>query len=160
MAPPIPRPVAPSPERSRLLGRVRQRGTAPEEAVAAALRAAGLAYRRNVRALPGSPDFANRQRGFAIFVNGCFWHAHRGCRRATVPKNNRDFWVAKFAANRRRDAAAIRALRRLGFRVLVIWECEVATCGPRLGRLASRLPKAGARRSQRKPQPRLGISSQ
>lgn len=130
------RPIPQSPERSRLLGRVRQSRTAPEETVAALLRARGLAYRRTVRALPGSPDFANRARRWAIFVNGCFWHCHTGCRRATVPKNNRTFWVAKFAANRRRDAAAIRRLRAMGFRVLVIWECQVATCEPRLDRLA------------------------
>ncbi len=130
------RPTPQSPERSRLLGRVRQARTAPEEAVAALLRARGLAYRRGVRALPGSPDFANRARRWAIFVNGCFWHRHTGCRRATLPKNNRAFWAAKFAANRTRDAVAIRRLRASGFRVLVIWECEVATCGPRLDRLA------------------------
>lgn len=128
------RPLPQSPERSRLLGRVRQKKTAPEEAVAKALRALGLAYRRNVRSLPGSPDFANARRRFAIFVNGCFWHAHTGCRRATTPKNNRAFWEAKFAANRARDAAAIRALRRAGFRVVVIWECEVATAQARLAR--------------------------
>ena len=129
-----PRPVAETPERARLLGRVRQRRTAPEEAVAAALRALGLAYRRNVKSLPGSPDFANVRRRFAIFVNGCFWHRHTGCRRATVPKNNRDFWLDKFAANRRRDAAAVRALRAMGFRVLIVWECELATVADRLAR--------------------------
>jgi DNA mismatch endonuclease (patch repair protein) len=138
-------PAPLSAERSRLLGRVRQARTAPEEVVAGLLREAGLAYRRNVRGLPGSPDFANSTKGFAVFVNGCFWHAHRGCRRATVPTHNRDFWTAKFAANRRRDAAKIRALRALGFRVLVIWECEAATAGPRLTRLAG-LPARRVRR--------------
>lgn len=132
------RPVAQSPARSRLLGRVRQAKTAPEEIVARALRAAGLGYRRNARGLPGTPDFANRAGGWAIFVNGCFWHRHTGCRRASVPKNNRAFWEAKFAANRSRDAGAIRALRRLGFHVLVIWECRVDDCGARLARLALR----------------------
>lgn len=131
------RPIAQSAERARLLGRVRQARTAPEEVVAKALRAAGLGYRRNVRDLPGRPDFANKRAKWAIFVNGCFWHAHRGCRKASVPKNNRAFWVAKFAANRRRDAAAIRALRAAGFRVLVVWECAAATCGPRLARLTA-----------------------
>lgn len=137
-----PRPIPQSEERSRLLGRVRQKKTAPEEAVAKALRAVGLAYRRNVRTLPGSPDFANVRRRFAIFVNGCFWHRHTGCRRATVPKNNRAFWEAKFAANRARDAAAVRALRRAGFRVTVIWECELAEAPARLERLARRLRDA------------------
>ena len=109
--------------------------TKPEEIVAALLRGFGIAYRRNVRDLPGSPDFANKRRRFAIFVNGCFWHHHTGCRRATVPKNNHDFWRDKFAANRRRDAERIRALRRMGYRVLVVWECEAASAGDRLARL-------------------------
>ena len=128
------RPIPDTPERSRLLGRVRQKKTAPEETVAKALRALGLPYRRNVKTLPGSPDFANATRRFAIFVNGCFWHAHTGCRRATVPKNNRAFWQAKFAANRARDARAIRDLRRRGFRVMVIWECETDRAEARLAR--------------------------
>lgn len=132
------RPLPLSPERSALLARVRQARTGPEETVAALLRSLGLAYRRNVRTLPGTPDFANRSKGWAIFVNGCFWHHHTGCRRATVPKNNRAFWVAKFAANRRRDAAKVRALRARGLRVLVIWECEVETCGARLEGLTQR----------------------
>jgi len=158
-APPAPprrpssRPSAQSPERAALLGRVRQAKTRPEDAVATLLRRLGLAYRRNVRALPGSPDFANRSAGWAIFVNGCFWHRHTGCRRATVPKHNRDFWVEKFAANRRRDAAAIRALRASGFRVLVIWECEVDGCGDRLARLAA-TPARPVRRVRPAPRPR------
>ena len=110
--------------RSALMARVRQRGTAAENIVAGRLRDLGCAYRRNVRALAGSPDFANRRRKWAIFVNGCFWHQHTGCRRATKPKANAEFWNQKFSDNRRRDARAIRALRREGFRVLVIWECE------------------------------------
>lgn len=143
------RPPAQSPERARLLASVRQSRTTAEDEVATLLRALGLAYRRNVRALPGSPDFANRARGWAIFVNGCFWHHHTGCRRAGVPKNNRAFWTTKFIANRRRDAAKIRALRALGFRVLVIWECEIATAAPRLARLAVASP-----RRVRRPRPR------
>ena len=129
------RPIPLSPERSALLARVKQKKTRPEEIVARRLRALGIAYRRNVRTLPGSPDFANRSKGWVIFVNGCFWHHHTGCRRATVPKNNHDFWVEKFAANRRRDAAKVRALRSLGLRVLIVWECEAEDCGPRLARL-------------------------
>ncbi len=121
----MPRPLLPTdPVRRALMQRVRQRRTRPEDLVAAGLRERGLHYRRNVKALPGSPDFANRRRGWAIFVNGCFWHHHKGCKRGTIPKRNRPFWVDKFAANRRRDATKIRALRRAGLRVVVIWECE------------------------------------
>jgi DNA mismatch endonuclease (patch repair protein) len=106
------------------MARVRQKATGPERIVAVALRRAGLAYRLNVRSLAGSPDFANRTRRWAIFVQGCFWHHHTGCRRATTPTNNRQFWIEKFHANRRRDARAIRELRRCGYRVATIWECE------------------------------------
>ncbi|GGK44763.1 very short patch repair endonuclease [Salinarimonas ramus] len=112
-------------QRRALMQRVRQRKTAPEEAVAALLRSLGITYRRNVRSLPGSPDFANKSRGWAIFVNGCFWHHHTACGRATLPKNNADFWRAKFAANRSRDARKISELRRTGMRVVVVWECEL-----------------------------------
>jgi DNA mismatch endonuclease (patch repair protein) len=103
---------------------IRQSRTKPELVVAGMLRKLGLRYRRNVKSLPGSPDFANRSRKWAIFVNGCFWHSHTNCRRATVPKANRAFWVEKFVTNRRRDAKAILALRKLGFKVLVVWECQ------------------------------------
>lgn len=121
----MPRPVLPTdPVRRALMQRVRQRRTEAEDLVAAALRTLGLHYRRNVKGLPGSPDFANRRRGWAIFVNGCFWHHHKGCPRGTMPKRNHAFWAEKFAANRKRDAAKIRLLRKAGLRVVLVWECE------------------------------------
>ena len=109
--------------------RVRRTRTAPEQVVAGALRELGLGYRRNVATLPGSPDFANRRKAWAIFVMGCYWHGHRGCAAATLPTRNREFWAEKFITNRRRDARKIRALRALGFRVLVVWECTTRS-GP------------------------------
>lgn len=121
------RPSKPDdPKRSALMARVRQRGTDAERAVGSALRSFGSSYRLNVRSLPGAPDYANKRRKWAVFVNGCFWHHHRGCKRATVPKANRDFWLDKFRTNRRRDARAVRALRGRGFRVVVVWECEAS----------------------------------
>lgn len=120
------------PDRSALMRRVRQKRTGPEEALASMLKEFGVGYRRNVRSLPGSPDFANRKRGWAIFVMGCFWHHHTGCKRATIPKNNRDFWMAKFRANRKRDAAKLRQIRLLGLRPLVAWECAIAASHNRL----------------------------
>lgn len=108
---------------ARMAG-VRRAGTAPELAVRRALTALGLRYRVANRDLPGSPDVANRARGWAVFVHGCYWHRHGGCGRASVPKRNVAFWTAKFAANVARDARARAALRRRGFRVLVIWECQ------------------------------------
>lgn len=119
------RPTPDDPRRSNLMARVRQEGTAAERKVAVILRDLGIFYRKNVRSLPGSPDLANKQKRWAIFVQGCFWHHHRGCRRATVPKANQTFWVEKFRMNRRRDAHAVRALRRNGYRVALVWECEL-----------------------------------
>lgn len=113
------------PARSNLMRRVRQRGTAAEDAIALLLRRLGIRYRRNVRTLPGSPDFANKSRKWAIFVNGCFWHRHEGCARATTPRRNREFWIAKFAANVARDQLKAAQLRALGFRVVIVWECEI-----------------------------------
>lgn len=112
------------PVRSALMKRVRQQKTQVEDLVAVALRQHHIGYRRNVRTLPGSPDFANKSRRWAIFVNGCFWHHHKTCVRGTVPTRNHDFWVEKFSANRKRDARKIRALRAQKFHVAVIWECE------------------------------------
>lgn len=120
---PYERPTDPA--RSELMRRVRQRRTKAEDEVAAILRSLGIRSRRNVRSLPGSPDFANKSRKWAIFVNGCFWHRHKGCVRTTTPTRNRDFWIAKFAANTKRDSAKTRALRRLGLKVIIVWECEI-----------------------------------
>lgn len=112
------------PETSKRLGRIRQKDTDVELAVRKLLHAMGVRFRVGNRDLPGSPDIANRSARWAIFVHGCFWHSHPGCARATVPKRNRAFWEAKFAANRARDARVVRELRRLGFRTLVVWECD------------------------------------
>jgi DNA mismatch endonuclease (patch repair protein) len=150
-------------ERSALMGRVRQAKTAPEEAVAAWLGAHGVAYRRNVRALPGRPDFANRAAGFAIFVHGCFWHRHPGCRRATTPSRNRDFWLDKFAANVARDAARTSELGQAGFLTITVWECETENnraldakieplLGPRHARPSAGKPARG-RAEPKRPSP-------
>jgi DNA mismatch endonuclease (patch repair protein) len=111
-------------ETSTRMGGIRQEGTKPELIVRRALAAQGLRYRTSNRDLPGSPDLANRTGRWAVFVHGCYWHRHRGCRRATTPKRNTDFWVAKFEANVARDARATSALEELGYRVLTVWECE------------------------------------
>jgi DNA mismatch endonuclease (patch repair protein) len=129
-----PKPL--DPKRSALMARVRQRGTSGELAVARQLRTLGAAYRTNVRNLAGSPDFANKKRRWAVFVQGCYWHHHTACGRATIPRANRDFWQDKFSANRKRDARAVRALRSAGFRVVLVWECEVADAGRLRGKLS------------------------
>ncbi|MCW5738074.1 MAG: DNA mismatch endonuclease Vsr [Enhydrobacter sp.] len=106
--------------------RVRQRGTSPELVVAKIARGVGLHYRLNVKSLPGSPDLANKRNQWAIFANGCFWHHHTGCSLATTPRRNANFWKAKFVANRARDTRKIKQLRSLGFRVIVVWQCQTA----------------------------------
>lgn len=106
------------------MGGVRQHGTAAELAVRHALYEFGARFRTRNRDLPGSPDVANRSRHWVVFVHGCFWHRHEGCKRTTTPSRNRDFWVAKFEANIERDARAIAALQERNYDVLVVWECE------------------------------------
>lgn len=113
-----------TPERSRRMAAIRQHGTEPELAVRASLSRLGIRYRLNVRSLPGRPDIANGTRKLAVFVHGCFWHRHEGCRKTTTPTRNREFWEAKFAANRARDRRAVQQLETAGYRVCVIWECE------------------------------------
>lgn len=103
---------------------VRQKSTKIELTVGAILRELGIHYRKNVKRLPGSPDFANQSARWAIFVNGCFWHHHTNCNKATIPKSNYEFWKQKFRDNRSRDARAIQKLRGNGYRVVLIWECE------------------------------------
>jgi DNA mismatch endonuclease (patch repair protein) len=126
------------------MARIRQKGTTGERAVAAILQSLGASYRLNVRSLPGSPDFANKSRRWAIFVHGCFWHRHTGCRRATIPKANREFWQTKFADNRNRDARAARILRSTGFRVAIVWECSLDDPAAVRVRLSGLVEAAGA----------------
>jgi DNA mismatch endonuclease (patch repair protein) len=84
-----------------------------------------------VKSLAGKPDLANKRARWAIFVHGCFWHSHEACRLASDPKSNRDYWESKLRGNTARDAEKLAKLRALGFRVLVVWECE-ARDGKRL----------------------------
>lgn len=111
-------------ESSERMKRIRQSGTVPELRVRKFLFEHGLSYRTCVAGLPGKPDIANKSRRWAIFVHGCYWHGHEGCRLATVPKTNREFWVEKIKQNQARDRKKEEALRELGFLVETIWQCE------------------------------------
>src|SRR5437867_1280384 len=117
--------------RSRMMRAVRQRDTRLEIAVRRVLRTMGVFYRVSNRDLPGSPDVANRRNRWTIFINGCFWHGHSNCPKTKsgkggrIPASNHLYWAEKIRSNRQRDGKKKRALRRLGFRVLVIWECEM-----------------------------------
>jgi DNA mismatch endonuclease (patch repair protein) len=125
--------------------RVRQADTWPELAVRRALHGAGLRYRVCERDLPGKPDIANKSGRWAVFVHGCYWHGHHNCSLATVPKTNKDFWLAKICDNRLRDARKESQLRSQGFAVFVIWECEVRS-DIVLGRLIRRLANTSVSR--------------
>jgi DNA mismatch endonuclease (patch repair protein) len=111
--------------RSQMMARIRSENTRPEILTRAAVHALGLRFRKHVSCLPGKPDIANRTRKWAIYVHGCFWHSHRGCKLASAPKSNRQYWGQKLRRNQARDADKISALRALGFKVLVVWECDV-----------------------------------
>ena len=116
-----------SPEkRSSIMRAVKSKDTKPEITLRKALHALGLRYRLNVRALPGKPDLVFPKYRTVIFVHGCFWHGHDCKRGARVPKTNRAYWVEKINRNRSRDAKNERNLAAIGWRTIVIWECEVS----------------------------------
>lgn len=107
------------------MSRVRGKHTAPEMTVRRLVFSLGYRYRLHDRRLPGKPDLVFAGRKKVIFVHGCFWHRHDGCALARIPKSNTVFWAQKLEANRERDARNLAALRELGWRVLVVWGCEL-----------------------------------
>jgi len=114
-------------QRSRVMSRIRSVDTKPEVRLRKALFAHGLRYRKNVRALPGTPDIVFPKHRFAIQVRGCFWHAHEGCGRSSQPSDNAGYWLPKLARNVARDEAADAELRSRGWRLAVVWECEISS---------------------------------
>lgn len=98
--------------------------------------ALGHRFRKNVASLPGKPDIANQSKRWAVFVHGCFWHGHDNCQLASKPKTNRGYWIPKLRRNKTRDAERIAALKQAGFKVLVLWECDV-----RVGKTVKRLER-------------------
>lgn len=115
-----------SPEvRSRIMATVRGRDTRPELLVRSTLHRMGYRFRVHRRDLPGSPDIVLPRFRTCIFVHGCFWHRHPGCRHASFPNTRAEFWEAKFAANVARDARREEELQRLGWKPLIVWECRL-----------------------------------
>lgn len=113
--------------RSWNMGRIRGRDTSPEVAVRSMLHRAGYRFRLHVKTLPGKPDIVLRSRNTVIFVHGCFWHRHEGCKQCYTPKSNIEFWETKFAGNVQRDKKNTCALKTAGWRVIIVWECELST---------------------------------
>lgn len=115
-----------SPEtRSYNMSQIKGKDTKPEEIVRKYLFAHGFRYRKNDRRLPGKPDIVLPKYRTCIFVNGCFWHGHEGCKYFVWPKNNEAFWRNKIHGNIERDARKHAELKALGWNVLVVWECEL-----------------------------------
>jgi DNA mismatch endonuclease (patch repair protein) len=114
-------------ERSRRMAQIRSRDTAPEVSLRKALHAMGFRYRTNDPKLPGRPDIVLPRFKAVVFVHGCFWHRHAGCNIATTPKSNTEFWTAKFDRNVDRDSRVKASLVAMGWRVTVVWECELAS---------------------------------
>ena len=112
-------------KRSAVMRRVKGRDTSPEMKARKLLTRLGARYRLHRKDLPGNPDIVLPGRKLAIFVHGCFWHGHDCARGARVPKQNRDYWLAKVARNTARDEAAQAALAAAGWRVVVLWECDM-----------------------------------
>ena len=110
--------------RSELMAGIRGRDTRPEIAVRRMAHRMGLRFRLHRKDLPGRPDLVFVRHRVAVFVHGCFWHHHRGCKYAHIPKSRVSFWREKFTQNTARDDRNAKALRDLGWRVLTIWECE------------------------------------
>jgi DNA mismatch endonuclease, patch repair protein len=112
--------------RSEMMGRIRGKGTRPELVVRSTAHRLGYRFRLHDRKLPGSPDLVFPGRKLALFVHGCFWHRHEGCRSCYVPKSNIQFWREKFKNNVARDKRVRTRLEGMGWRVAILWECETA----------------------------------
>lgn len=111
--------------RSEIMSRVRHEDTDIEIAVRKRLHAKGFRFRKNVRRLPGCPDVVLSKYKTVIFVHGCFWHGHPNCRSASLPKSNREFWENKVQYNQNRDERNFTELKKMGWEVILIWQCEL-----------------------------------
>lgn len=111
--------------RSRVMASIGGKNTRPELLVRRLLHSMGYRFRLHRRDLPGTPDIVLPGRRKVIFVHGCFWHGHPGCRFATRPATRQEFWAEKIDRNQRRDRVAVARLRRLGWSVAIVWECSL-----------------------------------
>lgn len=112
-------------ERSERMSRIRSKNTKPEIAVRKIVHGLGFRYRLHSKKLPGTPDLIFSSRKKVVFIHGCFWHLHKGCRIYRLPKSKKDFWFPKLNDNRKRDLKNQRSLKKLGWEFLVVWECSL-----------------------------------
>jgi DNA mismatch endonuclease (patch repair protein) len=110
---------------SSKMAAIKSKNTRPEMFVRRLLYSLGYRYRLHIKYLPGNPDIVFESRKTVIFVNGCFWHQHRKCKYAVIPKSNVKFWSSKLRMNVERDKYNYKQLKKLGYKVAVIWECEI-----------------------------------
>lgn len=132
--------------RSRMMSRIRGRDTSPEVTLRRALHKLGFRYRTHSRALPGRPDLTLRKYRAVVFVHGCFWHHHRGCRFATNPSSNTSFWREKFEKTTQRDVEVLESLVAKNWRVAIVWECALEAGFPRVVRRLESWLRSSARR--------------
>lgn len=118
--------IVDSATRSRMMSGIKGKNTAPELLTRKYLHSQGFRFRLHVKILPGKPDIVLPKYRTVIFVHGCFWHQHPGCKAAVIPKTNTNFWSAKLEGNVKRDDRNISELITLGWQCLIVWECEVA----------------------------------
>ena len=133
-------------QRSYVMRSVRSKDTKPERIVRSFLHRNGFRFRLHAKNLPGKPDLVLPRYRAVVFVNGCFWHRHKGCKRATTPKTREDFWADKFRKNVARDKRNYRELRKMGWEAIIIWECELRNLDAQakaLRTLASSLTRSG-----------------
>lgn len=145
-------------QRRRCMSRIRGKDTKPEILVRKGLFARGFRFRVQDRRLPGKPDIVLPKYRVAVLVNGCFWHGHKGCRYATRPKSNSDFWDTKIARNRHRDEVTAAHLEALGWTVITVWECELREkekAEARIQTLAEEIRSAGELKRQKEARRRL-----
>lgn len=112
-------------KRSEVMSKIRSKNTKPEMLVRSMIHKMGYRFRVHRSDLPGCPDIVFPRYKSVIFVQGCFWHLHKQCRDGTIPKIDREKWTAKLEKNVKRDKQNLRQLRKMGWKVLVLWECEV-----------------------------------
>lgn len=130
-------------KRSLIMSRIGGKDTKPEVRVRRLLHALGYRFRIHRKDLPGTPDIVLPRWKAVIFVHGCYWHQHEGCKRATMPADNKAFWEKKLRGNKVRDARNIEQLEDAGYRCLVVWECETKNVDHLAKRLAAFLPREG-----------------
>ena len=111
--------------RSWNMSRISSKNTKPELIVRKILYQNGVRYRLHAKDLPGKPDISSKKQKFAVFVNGCFWHQHKGCKRSNKPKSNQSYWIPKLERNIQRQNESINSLKEMGYKTSIIWECEL-----------------------------------